>query len=804
MIALSLILSLVHYAYAVTQSANVLYIESTPEPTTVNPQIVQFNRILDLNEIDSAIKVLQQYEENYERYCNQVNQGGTTKTYIKSIFENYDRAWMKCVSLGGKIVEIRTIHELQQIVEMMEHMDAATIWAGVTEGGQNNRTPVYVSDQSEVPYSVGPQGLVMQYNMYRRINQTLILQAVVGGKDEDHASICEKRTAEMPVLNVMNIACNRDKLQIKRTNKNIQDEFENFKHPNEMFHRADKRFSPVPEIKKDGTWDFMLPTHWIGSAVAKIFGLATQEDINIVHMMMSKSTEAINKISVNQKAIRDAIILVNDDIADINKRISLSKWTLTAVYTELDNKINIYNLQQLTQNTISKLIMAVNAATNGVTSPYVFGQADLNKLAAAYRLNNIPLKNDIDAIMPAVAISNSTWIFLFKVPVELRANEFRFYNIYTLPIFRNDLKFRTAVNTKYIAINMYNNEYFIPDADEYHACTTKKYCLVSAPFRKITDNSPCAINAYRNIFTTCQTVPYYEDLEPAFITFGNRTYYSTNNVTTLLISCPYKTNREQQTIQGLGTFEIPQECQATISNFVSIRPSFTVHEINLEPNSLFEPIRRHDIPLPFPIIDDIANITARPPPLLNDVSSLIADIQHTLSVNSMLRTGAQVFIIFLIILVFFLFLYGCCPNFRLWVNGCCFFTKPTVYWRKVKGYNVPPFTREKQTTDLERNDNIYASIKPKLKPILKMPTKVTLSELPPLPPPPPMPLLNMKKPSAPSMDTTLDAKVAIDDLYEMNKKLESYRDRIRSPDEIEIINETTENPKNLYPIIHKP
>jgi len=136
MIALPMILSLVCYTYAVTQSANVLYIETTPEPTTVNPQIVQFNRILDLNEIDSAIRVLQQYEENYERYCNQVNQGGTTKTYLKSIYENYDRAWVKCVSIGAKLVEIRTIHEVQQIVEMMENMDTLTIWAGVTEGGK--------------------------------------------------------------------------------------------------------------------------------------------------------------------------------------------------------------------------------------------------------------------------------------------------------------------------------------------------------------------------------------------------------------------------------------------------------------------------------------------------------------------------------------------------------------------------------------------------------------------------------------------------------------------------------------------
>jgi len=144
----------------------------------------------------------------------------------------------------------------------------------------------------------------------------------------------------------------------------------------------------------------------------------------------------------------------------------------------------------------------------------------------------------------------------------------------------------------------------------------------------------------------------------------------------------------------------------------------------------------------------------------------------------------------------FFILYGCSSNFRLWVNGCCFFTKPTVYWRKVKGYNVPAFTREKPIK--ESKSSFYASIKPKSsKPVIRMPTRITLPELPPIPPPPPMPILSFRRSS--------EATDATDELYSMNKKLESYKNRIRSTDEKEIVNEIgITDSKNLYPTIHNP
>jgi hypothetical protein len=82
---------------------------------------------------------------------------------------------------------------------------------------------------------------------------------------------------------------------------------------------------------------------------------------------------------------------------------------------------------------------------------------------------------------------------------------------------------------------------------------------------------------------------------------------------------------------------------------------------------------------------------------IGDAVSIV--FNHDTTFAEMIRILCYIFSILSILAT----IYCCYPRFRLWFNGCCFFQKPTKYWRDVKGYKVPEYiSKNKQELDIEQ------------------------------------------------------------------------------------------------------
>jgi hypothetical protein len=85
---------------------------------------------------------------------------------------------------------------------------------------------------------------------------------------------------------------------------------------------------------------------------------------------------------------------------------------------------------------------------------------------------------------------------------------------------------------------------------------------------------------------------------------------------------------------------------------------------------------------------------------IGDAVSIV--FNHDTTFAEMIRILCYIFSILSILAT----IYCCYPRFRLWFNGCCFFQKPTKYWRDVKGYKVPEYvSKHKQENDAEKGND---------------------------------------------------------------------------------------------------
>jgi hypothetical protein len=103
--------------------------------------------------------------------------------------------------------------------------------------------------------------------------------------------------------------------------------------------------------------------------------------------------------------------------------------------------------------------------------------------------------------------------------------------------------------------------------------------------------------------------------------------------------------------------------------------------------------------------------------VFKDVSSMRDAVNLVFNQDTTLAEVIRIFIYILTILSILGTIYCFYPKFRLWFNGCCFITKPTKYWRDVKGYKVPDFiSRQRQLEaantfiEMERVDNNIATV----------------------------------------------------------------------------------------------
>jgi len=142
-----------------------------------------------------------------------------------------------------------------------------------------------------------------------------------------------------------------------------------------------------------------------------------------------------------------------------------------------------------------KIVMAIQAGKAMQTSPYVFGQKDLNNITELYSRDSIPLTTRVDDVVTTVAIVDHTYTFVVAVPIIKTTNDYTFNEIKTLPVFQQGEGFRLVTQHKYIGINAATNEFILVSATEYNQCIQYPICAVSGPSQVVNDEAPCELRS---------------------------------------------------------------------------------------------------------------------------------------------------------------------------------------------------------------------------------------------------------------------------------------------------------------------
>lgn len=495
-------------------------------------------------------------------------------------------------------------------------------------------------------------------------------------------------------------SCQRDVKEIFRTNEILFEEYKQISQPVETPRK--KRAIALIGAGLLGietlanAFGMVSPIASMGRGIAHALGIATYSDIKITRDELEKHAEALNNLTINQRQLIEAYQLVTDDMHTLVQARNKSEHEIAVLFVDFDSKINVYRLQSIIQDTIIKMATAVQAAKNMQTSPFVFGQEDLRNLTTRFRMNHIPLTANIDEVLTSVVLVDNRYTFIFSVPIINTINNFHIYEVKALPLFKEGKGYDVLFEHKYIAVNTATREYFTTSETEYNYCTRYPLCTVSEPFRIISDDSPCEVRSLRHKVNDCP-IKLNENAQPSFLSNRNITYFSVPKPMEIHLICTHsgKTFSEQKLIDDYGSFTIPDGCEVKINNEISFRPGFVASVHSLAQNSMFEilniPNELHEFPTTeAPIATNTFIPSFRNVEHLSESFELLFDSDTTY--GEIIRITIYV----LIILAIFGILYCACTKFRLWFNGCCFLTKPTVYWRKVHGYQVPEYNRRKK------------------------------------------------------------------------------------------------------------
>jgi len=192
-----------------------------------------------------------------------------------------------------------------------------------------------------------------------------------------------------------------------------------------------------------------------------------------------------------------------------------------------------------------------------------------------------------------------------------------------------------------------------------------------------------------------------------FITFENETFFSVPEPTNVQVSCSHNSKQftEPQVLAGIGKFILPQGCQMQIGEDVNIRPGYVFSREILEGNKIFSILTKaQDTLMIFPDEPNVTITTFRPLRLreithINDAMNIIFNDET-----------AAILIVRIIAIAILCFgamtaVYCIFPKFRHWLNACCFFVKPTLFWNRVRGYEgLPDMISERKREMIKKNN----------------------------------------------------------------------------------------------------
>jgi len=581
-------------------------------PTQVNPKIVRLYRHFDLSILTNSLNLMTQFEKHYGLYCGNMTQATVDSGNKFKTFKNipYSDSKYACAAagLGPLIIETRTL--MDKVTHIMRDKQITQLIAPVTLGGDfrlysnhddNPMTYLEVrSCRTCVPdriFNVSQFRPVQNRTtsdimwVYELGGNTLYLFPVTGQSANTQVNImCAPVTeTQSQVLKVVSESCTRDQIDIARTNEMLKLELTqitgNPKRSKRSLAIIAGGLLGVDLVSSMLTGQSALSG--IGQSIAHTFGIATYKDLEMTRDEIQKHAIAIKNISLNQVELLKAQKDIRKDIHTLNEMITKLSHHVEIMYGEIDVKTNMYRMQDLIQQTLLKIVVAIQAAKNYQTSPYIFGQVDLFNITTLLRSENIPVTASINDVVTSLVIVDRAVTFIIAVPIINKINQFHFYHVLTLPVFKNEEGYRVLARNKYLAINAAEENYILISQDEYETCIQYPFCTVTNPIQQLDSKAVCEIKSLKARNNLCR-LERDPEAQPSFFTFMNRTYYSVPRELEVRMSCTAtaSTFHKANTIVEYGFFDIPKGCDVTVHNGFRISPGYLTKTITLTDNNI--------------------------------------------------------------------------------------------------------------------------------------------------------------------------------------------------------------------------
>ena len=733
-LALALLLCTTHSVEGeIINRGNLIYIKSD-RTATINPTFVNFHRRLDFDVIEISLETLDSFMKFYKQFCRMadVNYFQEPTTYV--IREaTFREAQFKCNEFKATLPEVHNQVEATYLADQLRKYNLSSVFAGViwTDNKFQSITTLETigydrtiecrncSESFGLPwktyeYIKEKQGVEIHLHYTIAKSGQLALMPVghapAAGCPKQQLLCYSKRPNVITPLQAMaKHSCIRDEAEMLRINKNLREEVAQFTTPR---HKRSKRaigligagigagFLGLESL--NSIINGIAPLSLMGKGIAALFGFATDSDMQLTKEQLEQHSQAIANLSINQKQLVAAYEQVRIDIETMQEAHRHLEHDVGVLFANLDNKLAVRNLQSLLQMTLLKMSQAIAAALQHHTSPFVFGTADLRNLTAVFRSQNVPLTDNLNDVITSLAVVDNLFTFIFSAPILRQNNELNLFEIRDLPVHNKNKQFRTKIDHRYLAINSKNDQYTILSDSEYYNCKTYYVCTAAAPFLQIGPNAPCEVLTLKYEEARCD-LEEFEGPMQSFLTFNNVTYYSLPDTQEIHIVCEDSnlSFNQHKNVYGTGKLQIAPGCNIKVKN-AEIRPSYVVSRHNLEGDTFFKFLQVPGMPHEYPTTAKPPNVT-QTPLVLREVASLSDAVSIVFNQDTALAEAIRILVYIISISSILATIYCCYPRFRLWFNGCCFITKPTKYWRDVRGYVVPDFISKNRQLQADNN-----------------------------------------------------------------------------------------------------
>lgn len=362
------------------------------------------------------------------------------------------------------------------------------------------------------------------------------------------------------------------------------------------------------------------PLGFIGTAMGRVFGLATAADVETTWEALQKQSQSIDDMMINLKEVKSQSSMIIKAMEEIQTTMISLDQSLAFYLMLQDLNGLIQNMSSLILSLVGDVVNALADSATGTYNALLLTPKELADQQLSF-LRTYQLRLDItpSAVKTAVFRTKSDFNVIYMIPIIEPEHSAFIYQVTTLPVFYQGKAYRPLIDTNYIAFFV-SNQVFAPlTSSEYQTCKqTPWLCTTAAARAPVSDQTSCVAQTFLGTNLICPLKEVNETL-PEFKVRGNNLIYSTLNTETVYVQCKnstIKTFEQTLLLQGMGLVTLPFDCQILLPRNHMHTTTSTGFMVDLTESQFFKPIQQ------FPNFTDIlpnpqSQITFSPIPRVN-------------------------------------------------------------------------------------------------------------------------------------------------------------------------------------------